>query len=302
MRGGENGLVVLGVALCAAMFAVPASGLVVTDGDFSTWTFGSFGSGGSASATRETMNGNPGARVNVTTVTAGGQTHAGYGVKTDVTTNLALEGLAFTLSLDVLAGPGSFGAGQAILIVVEQSGNVYVRSLNTTGVQNSFTTLQFPGTLDSGSFLKVSGPGPATPVLDGSVATAFGFAGQNSESGTLTQFYDNYSLSIDEPTPTATSTATVTSTPSITATPTITSTPSVTSTPSLTSTASATATPTLTRTVTSTATVTPTLTASSTVDPETAIGAPAIPTLGELGLVALAAALALLALWRVRCG
>jgi hypothetical protein len=298
--------------LVALVMSAPASALTISDGDFSSFTFDSFGNG-SATVTLEAANGNPGARINITTNTGAGQTHAGTALKTDVSTSIALEGLTFTLSLDVLSGPGAFGAGQAILLLVEQSGSVYVIGLNTTGSNlNSFTTLNFPGTLLAASFSKVSGGGPANPVFDGSAATRFGFAGQNSSSGSLTNFYDNFNLVIDEPTPTPTDTPTITETPTITQTPSSTSTPTPSSTPTesptstATGTATATATVTLTSTASATASATPTRTNTATPTNTPSVsaptGPPAIPTMGAGAMVLLAVALVLLAVRRLRAG
>jgi len=218
----RRALIVLSVVLAAA----PAVALLITDGDFSTWTFGSFGTG-TATVTRETTGGNPGARLNVTTSTGGSLTAFGTALKTDSQVSSALEGLAFTLSLDVLSGAGSFGQGQAIHLLVEQGGTIYTKALGITGVQASFSTLQFPGVLTAGSFARQSGAGPATPVFDGSVVTRFGFAAGNSQSGVLTQYYDNFSLDLAglTPTPTVTAMAAATPTPTRTATSTPTNTP-----------------------------------------------------------------------------
>jgi hypothetical protein len=142
---------------------------------------------------------------------------------------------------------------------------VYVDPLDVTGSGfGAFTTLNFFGSFGPGSFQRVSGAGPNQPVLDGSVATRFGFAGQNTGSSSLTMFYDNFTLIITEPTPTPTITGTATNTPTITPT--------------------------------GTATATPDLTAAA------AHVAPAIPTLGGGALFALALVLGLIAVWRLRAG
>ena len=252
---------------CVVLAAAPASAQIVSDGDFSTWTFGSFGTGGSASMTREPTGGNLGARLNVTTSTSG-STAFGTGLKTDFQTSAPLEGRAFTLSLDVLSGKGSFGEGQAIHLLVEQGGTVYTLGLGVTNMQASFTTLQFPGVLNSASFVRQSGAGPATPVFNGTVATRFGFAAGNSISPLLTQYYDNFALTIAGLTPTPSPTASV-----ATATPTAIP-PTATAIP---------------------ATAVPTSTPSGG-------AAPAVPTLGSGALLALAAGLALLAVWFLRRG
>jgi hypothetical protein len=250
---------------CVVLAAAPAAAQVVSDGDFSTWNFGSFGTGGSASMTRELTGGNPGPRLNVSTSTASSTAFA-TGLKTDFSTTAALEGRPYTLSLDVLSGKGAFGQGNAIHLLVEQGGTIYTQSLGVTNVQASFTTLQFPGVLNSASFARQSGAGPATPVFNGTVATRFGFAAGNSLSVPLTQYYDNFLLTIAGATPT----------PSPTAIP-------------------ASATPTA---IPPTATAIP----ATAVPTSTPSGAPspAVPTLGPGALLALAASLALLAVWFLR--
>ena len=188
---------VLAVVLTVLPFAAQGA-IVFNDGDFTNWTFGSFSSGGgSATAVVEPTDGNPGARVNVTTVTATlTQSGFGSGVKNDYSTTAQLEGTPVALILDVLSGPGSFGQGQAIQLLVEQGGSIYAFSLGITNVQPSFATLTFNGTLTGAAFTRVSGAGPATPNLGGGVVTRFGFAAGNSSSQTLTQYYDNVRLDL----------------------------------------------------------------------------------------------------------
>lgn len=99
------------------------------------------------------------------------------------------------MKLDVLSGPGGFGGGQAVQALVSQGGSLYQANVGITGWPiNSFTTLTFNGTFAPGAFTKVSGPGPATPLFDGVTPTSFGFAYGNSQSATLTQYYDNWNI------------------------------------------------------------------------------------------------------------
>jgi hypothetical protein len=187
----------LAAALGALSFAAHGA-IVFNDGDFTSWTFGSYAAGtGTATMVREAAGGNPGARLNVTTVTATLADSAyGTGIKTDYSTTGQLQGTPFTVSLDVLSGPGSFGQGQGVNLLVEQGGTVYALALGITNVQASFATLSFSGTFAAASFTRVSGAGPATPNLGGGVTTRFGFAAGNTGSGTLTQYYDNVSLDL----------------------------------------------------------------------------------------------------------
>jgi hypothetical protein len=288
------------------LLASPATAQLVSEGDFSTWTpnFGSGGDGGGSSVvTRETTDGNPGPRLKV--ANSGGCCAFVFGSAYDPDqVSTFLEGLPFTLSLDVLDGPGAFGEGQGISLLVEQGGILYVRSLGITSTHATFETVSFPSTFAAASFSRLDGMA-GNPNFDGTVATRFGFTAANSGSGDLAMFYDNYLLGLDPVTPT--STPTVTSTPTLTSTPTITSTPTQSSTPTTTPTASSTgtATPTGTSTATATATPTPTLTPvpSATSTPGVlGPGVPEIPTLGTAAMVALVALLALLGIRRVRAG
>lgn len=183
--------------------------IVFNEGDFSTWIFGSYGSGGgTATMTREASGGNPGARLNATTVTSGATS---FGFATSINPNFSttatLAGTPVTVALDVLSGPGAFGQGQSILVLVEQGGAVYALDLGFTNVLSTFTRLSFNGTLNAASFTLVQGTGPATPNLNGGVVTRFGLATGNSNSGVLTQYYDNVSLDISPSVVTPTSTA-----------------------------------------------------------------------------------------------
>jgi hypothetical protein len=151
---------------------------------------------GTASIVVEGSGGNPGARVNSTTVTPGAGDFA-YGTALYQAVSVAAppSGTAFVMRIDALSGAGAFGQGQGILALVEQGGSLYGASVGITGFPlNSFTTLTFNGTFVAGNFSKLTGPGPATPTFDGSTSTRFGFAAGNAQSGTLTQYYDNWSI------------------------------------------------------------------------------------------------------------
>ena len=151
---------------------------------------------GTASITFEGAGGNPGARVNSTTVTLDVADFA-YGTALYQASSVAAppSGTAFVMKIDVLSGAGAFGQGQGILALVEQGGSIYSASVGITGFPlNSFTTLTFNGTFLAGNFSKLTGPGPATPTFDGSTPTRFGFAAGNARSGTLTQYYDNWNI------------------------------------------------------------------------------------------------------------
>ncbi len=196
IRGRTRGALLLQFVVAAVLAglagATPAArAQVITDGDFSTWTFDSTGT---ASVTREASGGNPGARLNVTTVS--GSTVFGTAIKSDFSTGALLAGATFSLSFDVKSGSGAFGQGQSIQLLVEQGGTIYGLSVGVTGFPRNFDTVTFNGTLNAGSFTRLIGAGPSTPTFDGSVVTRFGFAAGNTSSGTLTQYYDNFRLEL----------------------------------------------------------------------------------------------------------
>jgi len=199
------------VVIAAAAFALAgaqAHAAVVSDCcDWSSgWTFSSYGFGvGTATATVEGSGGNPGARLNITTHTPGApDTAFGTAVLDSVSTPAPTSGAAFTLTLDVLSGAGAFGQGQGIQLLVEQGGSVYAMGVGITGFPlSSFTTLNFNGNFNAGSFAKISGGGPATPSFDGSTTTSYGFAAGNNQSGDLTQYYDNFQLTFNSGAPPA---------------------------------------------------------------------------------------------------
>ena len=177
------------LAVCLTCLATPVDAGFIVDGDFSSFAFDT---NGTATVTREATGGNPGSRLNVTTVS--GSTVYGTAIKTDFVTTSALAGATFTLELDVLSGPGSFGQGQGIDLLVEQNGVIYRTGLGITGYPLNWDTLSFTGTFNAGSFILLLGSGPANPDFNGGVATRFGFSGRNTNSGTLTQYYDNFRL------------------------------------------------------------------------------------------------------------
>lgn len=186
-----------GIAMVVLSTAASAA-VVISDGNFAGWILGSYGvGGGTASVTVEAAGGNPGARLNVTTTTNGlSQTAFGTAIKPDYSTTAVLAGTPFVASFDALSGAGAFGQGQAVQLLVEQSGAVYALPIGVTGVLPSFARVSLSGTLNAGAFSLVSGSGPATPNLSGGTTTRFGLAAGNTNSATLTQYYDNFVLDI----------------------------------------------------------------------------------------------------------
>ena len=184
--------------LLMAAASTASAVVVVNDGDFSGWILGSYGVGGGTATTLvEPAGGNPGARLNVTTVTSGlSQTAFGTAVKPDFSSSAPLTGTSFVVRFDVLSGAGAFGQGQAVQLLVEQGGLLYAMPIGVTGVVGAFTTVSLGGTFNPASFSLVSGAGPAVPNLGGGTATRFGLAAGNTNSATLTQYYDNFVLDL----------------------------------------------------------------------------------------------------------
>jgi hypothetical protein len=194
--------------IIAAVVTAVSTGLwvglasAITVSDPTDWTSGwvystvEVAGAGTASFTVEPSGGNPGARLNSTTVTpTGADTAFGAAVYQAVTVAAPQSGTSFVMRIDVLSGPGDFGQGQAVQGLIAQAGSLYQTSLGVTGFPfNSFTTLTFSGAFTAGAFTKVSGPGPATPSFDGVTPTSFGFAVGNNKSATLTQYYDNWNI------------------------------------------------------------------------------------------------------------
>ena len=187
-------------AAAALMLAAGAAraAVVISDGDFAGWLLGSYAvGGGSASVTVEAAGGNPGARLNVTTVTAGPtQTAFGTAIEPDFSTTEPLAGRAFTASFDALSGAGAFGEGQAVQLLVEQGGAIYALPIGGTGVLAACRQGSLGGSIVGPAGSLVGGAGPASPNFAGGTATRFGLAAGNTNSATLTQYYDNFVLDI----------------------------------------------------------------------------------------------------------
>ena len=180
--------------LSVVSVVAPARAIVLIDGDFNDWTFSTTGT---AAVTREIAGGNPTARLNVTTIS--GPTVWGTAIKNDFTTQVPLAGENFTLQLDVLSGPGSYGQGQGILLLVEQNANIYASSLGITGFPRNFSVpMSFHGSFLPNSFGLLLGSGAQRPDFSGGTSTRFGFAASNTISGRLTQFYDNFRLNLPD--------------------------------------------------------------------------------------------------------
>jgi hypothetical protein len=169
--------------------------IAVKSGNFKTWIFGteSIGGGTGMMAITKALGDPPPALV-CTTTTGAGQIGGGYGIDTTVTTSAPLEGRSFTLKLVFLSGLGAYGAGQAVGLEVAQNGNVYGLQVGVTNTSTSWQPLTFTGTLQSAGFVQIAGSGPATPDFTGGVPTQFGLGAGNEDMGTVTNYYDKFSL------------------------------------------------------------------------------------------------------------
>lgn len=194
MRIMLTGLVWLNV------FAVAThADILVADGRFADWALED---SGIATVVVEPDGGNPGARVSITTTSTGGKA-MGFAVKNDLSTDLALEGLSADFSIGVKSGPGAFGSGQAIGLLVEQGGVMYRKTLGLTGFPRDWDPVGFTTTLNGADFIA----GALTADLGGGVDTRFGFFAFNTLSPQLTNHYDNFELvirGIDIPEPAST--------------------------------------------------------------------------------------------------
>lgn len=179
------------MALIITTLASPAHAIVITDGDFNSWGLGSTGT---ATTSREASGGNPGSRINITTVS--GATVYGTAIKSDFSMVSLLEGSAFNFQIDVLSGPGARGQGQRLQLLVEQNSSIYAYNMGITGYPLNWDTFSYSGLITESAFTLWSGSGAATPDFSGGTDTFFGFAAGNSNSGTLTQYYDNFYLKI----------------------------------------------------------------------------------------------------------
>ena len=164
------------------------------DGDFGNWEFSS---DNTATAFVEEFDGNPDARINITTVsTIYGVPAGGLAINLDYSTKRHLAHNEFVVKLDVLSGPGAHRDGQGIFLLVKQNGNIYRTNLGITSYPCYWDTLTWTGSFVDNTFYHVVGDGPEVPDLTGGVETFFGFAAYNHISGTLTQYYDNFTMEI----------------------------------------------------------------------------------------------------------
>jgi len=193
------------VATAAALWVNVASAITISDPTdwASGWVYSTIevAGAGTANFSVESTGGNPGPRLNSTTVTpTAADTAFGAAMYQAGSVPAPLTGTPFVMRIEALSGPGGFGQGQGLQVLVGQAGSLYQTAVGITGWPlNTFTPITFNGTFTAGAFAKVSGPGPATPSFDGVIPTTFGFAVGNNKSATLTQYYDNWSITFAVP-------------------------------------------------------------------------------------------------------
>lgn len=179
--------------------------LVISDGNFTSWAFGSYvtGTGSpSASMTLDATDGNPAPGLNDTTTTVTGGYAAAYGYDTGAPTSDALNKAPFVLTVQFLSGPGAARIGQGVQLIVVQNGSVYISHgyKNTGTSSKKWKTVTLKGKLVGTSFNRISGTGPSAPDFTSGIPTVFGFSGQNYQSGrSVTCYYDNFALTITLP-------------------------------------------------------------------------------------------------------
>jgi len=175
------------------------------EGDFGSWTFGNVAaSGSSATGTVLTSGGHPDVCIQATTVTGTGAwaTAMNRGVSWNPATDGAITTVQMALDVKSVSG---WGQGQNLQVFVEQAGQLYGAPGYPgvgTGSSTSWHTVT-KGVFSADSFSKVTEWDPrnwdtaAHPDFSsqGSSLT-FGFAVANSISGTYTQLYDNWSLTV----------------------------------------------------------------------------------------------------------
>jgi len=187
--------------------AAIADTTLFSDGDFGGWSFGSAAATGSSASVVLSGNGNPGAGLEVTTITG----PVAYGTAfSDIVWDPGTQGAISNLdmSLDVKSISG-WGQGQNLLAAVLQNGNTYARAISAvTGSQVSWHTITRTGVTQASMGLS----SPDGVIWDTSqnpdfsetgAPLRFGFVAGNGSSGTYTQLYDNWSMSIThtEPVP-----------------------------------------------------------------------------------------------------
>jgi hypothetical protein len=204
--GVARGRGALAGALTAGMAAGPgvahASDIMISDGTFNNWKFGSYVAGsGSPTATMsvEKRAGNPAPELVNTTVTGTGGIAGGYGYDVGSPVNAYLNRSKFVLTVQMKSGAGAPGVGEDIALVVFQQGIAFVSYFpkKIGKSHGKWKTITFDGRLVNGYFTSLEFPGLVPDFKDPDVTTYFGLYVQNSGAGEkVRNFYDNYTLTI----------------------------------------------------------------------------------------------------------
>jgi hypothetical protein len=187
------------IATLACLGWLCCSAATFTDGDFANWSFSSLADPGSSATFSLVGNGNPGLCLQCTTVSG---LAYGIAVANWATWNPFSDGPIsnVTMTIDVKSISG-WGGGQGIKIVAIQGGKLYMAPItqSATGSQTSWHAVSL--TCGSSDFLYIWGPWqydftahPDFTATGGVVQ--FGFYAGNSSSGTYTQLYDNWYLTV----------------------------------------------------------------------------------------------------------
>ena len=179
-----------------------AHSITLNDGDFTNWSFSQLSAAHPTQGSWGDMSASSGMITN-TTYTPSGSTAGGVGVYNGFALDPSEYGgiIDVSMSIDWKSGPGAFGAGQAIAIVIFQDDYFYGFHTGTTGTSSSWTSYSSaPMDLTDSAFSWNSATGVVAGSPDFSEDGSpirFGFAGTNSNSGTLTNYYDNWSMTIN---------------------------------------------------------------------------------------------------------
>ena len=179
--------------------------MTFSDGDFAEWSFGELSSSNSsATASVAETSGNPLPSITVTTRT--GSIAWGWAINEAAVWNPSIHGPISTISLDIdVKSITGWGQGQALRLVVEQEGRLYFGPdpgvSHNTGSSSTWHTVS-GGPLLAEDFVHMTGPwswdpGENPDFSSGGAPLQFGFAAGNANSGTYTQLYDNWSMSLD---------------------------------------------------------------------------------------------------------
>ncbi len=213
------------VACLTLVHAAHAGSMLVGDGDFVDWTFGKVAGGGApvaltddAEMVRVVDAGNP-AIENTTWSNTRGKNVWGFGYANSVIWDPGIYGALASIDfqIDFRTGVNPGGDGQAVALLIKQSGYFYTLAGGVSGVSvplGSWNSLSY-GPLTSANLQNswAEGAPGVWPPLDSSPQTPdfsatgapmqFGFAAGNHISGLKSNFYDNWFLELRGASPSA---------------------------------------------------------------------------------------------------